>query len=445
MDVHGHLRRRGPVLHLHRQHGGGDIRPALGGGGDQIVFPFRLGSVPSGAGGSGIRPGHCGPVGTGERAGHRPQYHQGSDGGQPVHYPAGGAVQILYQPAGDVHGGFGPGVCRGTESEYWGRQYVGATGVLRNCQPGDPVGVQPAGHDRHGVLRGEALFCEYQTGRHPADFWAPEVYERDGKFYMFFSADWRKNPTNEEENFRIGVAVSDKPTGPFKELADAPLFDPGYPVIDGNLIEDEDGRTYLYYSRCCYKHPVESEIADEAKKKGMFDSVEESWIYGVEVAPDLTHVIGEPVLLLRPPVKLDDAQSEWESRSVTKGEVGRRWTEGSFMLRHNGLYYMMYSANYFGGANYAVGYAVSEHPLGPFEKASNNPVLEKNVEKGGIVTGTGHNSVTWSKDGKQMYCVYHGRTQKTGDERVVFIDKMRINENGLLVVEGPTTDPQSIQ
>ena len=106
---------------------------------------------------------------------------------------------------------------------------------------------------------------------------------------------------------------------------------------------------------------------------------------------------------------------------------------------------MMYSANYFGGANYAVGYAVSEHPLGPFEKASNNPVLEKNVEKGGIVTGTGHNSVTWSKDGKQMYCVYHGRTQKTGDERVVFIDKMRIDENGLLVVEGPTTDPQSVQ
>ena len=88
---------------------------------------------------------------------------------------------------------------------------------------------------------------------------------------------------------------------------------------------------------------------------------------------------------------------------------------------------------------------MSEHTLGPFEKASNNPVLEKNVEKGGIVTGTGHNSVTWSKDGKQMYCVYHGRTQKTGDERVVFIDKMRIDENGLLVVEGPTTDPQSIQ
>ena len=131
-----------------------------------------------------------------------------------------------------------------------------------------------------------------------ANFWAPEVYERGGKFYMLYSADWKENPTNELENFRIGVAVADKPTGPFKELSDKPLFDPGYPVIDGNLIDDEDGRTYLYFSRCCYKHPVESEIAEKAKKEGKFDEIEESWIYGIEVKPDLTEVIGEPVLLL---------------------------------------------------------------------------------------------------------------------------------------------------
>ena len=67
-------------------------------------------------------------------------------------------------------------------------------------------------------------------------------------------------------------------------------------------------------------------------------------------------------------------------------------------------------------------------------------MLQKNVEQGGIVTGTGHNSVTWSKDGKQMYCVYHGYTQKTGSERVVFIDKMGIDENGKLYVEGPTAE-----
>ncbi len=278
-----------------------------------------------------------------------------------------------------------------------------------------------------------------------ANFWAPEVYEKDGKFYMFFSADWRYNPTNEEENFRIGVAVADKPTGPFVELRDKPLFDPGYPVIDGNILQDENGKCFLYYSRCCYKHPVESEIAEEAKRKGLFSEVEESWIYGVEISPDFTQVIGEPVLLLRPPVSLTDKQSEWESRSVTSGEVNRRWTEGSFIFKHNGLYYMMYSANFFGGENYAVGYAVSESPLGPFKKADNNPVLEKNTAKGGIVTGTGHNSITWSKDRKQMYCVYHGRTQKTGEERVVFIDKMHITPEGVLVVDGPTTDIQTIE
>ncbi len=278
-----------------------------------------------------------------------------------------------------------------------------------------------------------------------ANFWAPEVYERNGKFYMLFSADWKENPTDELENFRIGVAVADKPTGPFREVSDKPLFDPGYPAIDGNLLTDSDGRTYLYYSRCCYKHPVESEIATKAKNDGMFDEIEESWIYAVEVKSDLSEIIGEPVLVLRPPVQLDDAQSEWESRSVTTGEVNRRWSEGPFALKQGDTYYLMYSANFFGGKNYAVGYATSKSPFGPFEKSTDNPVLEKNVEKGGIVTGTGHNSVTWSKDGKQMYCVYHARTEKTGDERVVFIDKMKIDEAGHLSIEGPTTDPQTVE
>lgn len=270
------------------------------------------------------------------------------------------------------------------------------------------------------------------------NYWAPEVYERKGKFYMFFSADWKHNPTNELENFRIGVAVSDKPTGPFKEISDKPLFDPGYPIIDANILEFK-GKTYLYYSRCCYKNPVESEVSDWAKKQNLFQTIEESWIYGVEISNDFSTIIGEPVLLLQPPKTMDDKQSEWESRSVTSAEVNRRWTEGSFAFVNKGVIYMMYSANFFGGQNYAVGYATSNHPLGPFNKAENNPVLQKNTDKGGVVTGTGHNSVTWSKNKKTMYCVYHGRTSKTGKKRVVFIDEMTIDKNGLLLVDGPST------
>lgn len=273
-------------------------------------------------------------------------------------------------------------------------------------------------------------------------FWAPEVYERNGRYYLWFSANWKHNPTNEGENFRIGVAVADSPKGPFVEMNGGPVFDPGYPIIDANLyFDDENGKVYLYYSRCCYKNPVESEIADWAKQQGWFDEIEESWVYGVELKADYSRVIGEPVLLLRPPVSLDDKQAEWESRSVTSHEVNRRWTEGSFLFKENGIYYIMYSANFFGGANYAVGYATADNPLGPFVKADNNPVLQKNIDRGGVVTGTGHNMVLTRKDGQKL-CVYHGRTQSTGDKRVVFIDNMEIDGNGKLIVHGPTTKEQ---
>jgi beta-xylosidase len=274
-------------------------------------------------------------------------------------------------------------------------------------------------------------------------YWAPEVYEVNGKFYMFYSAQWKENPNNEEENFRIGVAVADKPTGPFIDMFNKPIFDPGYPIIDANVFFDNDGKLYLYYSRAAYKHPVESEIADLVREKGWFKEIEESWVYGVELKPDFSGVVGEPVLLLQPPVKLNDKQAEWESRSVTSREINRRWTEGSVTFKKDGIYYIMYSANYFGGKHYAVGYATSASPLGPYKKAPNNPVLQKNTEKGGMVTGTGHNSITYSPDGKEMFCVYHGRTTKTGDERVVFIDRMEV-KGGRITVFGPTTTPQKL-
>ncbi len=301
----------------------------------------------------------------------------------------------------------------------------------------------------HWKKEGQVYFHDNKNGwsdpnaKWEGAYWAPEVYEIKGKFYLFYSAQWKENPTNQEENFRIGVAVADKPTGPFIDLNNKPVFDPGYPTIDADVFFDNGGKAYLYYSRVAYTHPVESEIANWARKRGWYKEIEESWVYGVELKPDFSGVIGEPVLLLRPPVKLDDKQSEWESRSVTEHEVNRRWTEGSVTFKKDGIYYIMYSANYFGGQYYAVGYATSRSPLGPFTKASNNPVLQKNTDKGGIVSGTGHNSITYSLDGKEMYCVYHARTTKTGDERVVFIDRMTV-KNGKITVHGPTTTPQPI-
>ena len=274
-------------------------------------------------------------------------------------------------------------------------------------------------------------------------FWAPEVYERDGKYYMFYSANAKDNPTNEGENFKIGVAVADSPAGPFTDFLDRPVFNPPYPIIDANVLFDENGKCYLYFSRCCYKHAVDSEIGDKARKDGFCDEVEDSGGYGVEMSPDFSGVIGEPQLLLAPPTRLDDVQAEWESRSVANKEVNRRWTEGSYIFKSGDKYYMMYSANHYGGKYYAVGYATSDSPLGPFVKSSSNPVLEENVSKGGTVMGTGHNMVVAMPD-SSLYCVYHGRMSSNPGERVVFFDRLEIDSTGVLRVEGPTTTPQTI-
>lgn len=271
-------------------------------------------------------------------------------------------------------------------------------------------------------------------------FWAPEGYEIDGKYYLFFSAQNAPYPWTQAEKFNIGVAVADTPKGPFKLLKDEPIFDPGSPIIDANLFID-DGTPYLTFSRCCYQHPVKSELADWAREKNMFPEIEESWAYGIQLTPDFKNVVGEPTLLIRPSVKLDDQDAEWESRSVTSGEVNRRWTEGTALFKLGDTYYIMYSANFFGGDWYAVGYATSKSPLGPYKKAANNPVLEKNNDNG--VRGVGHGNIFFSPDRSEMYYVYHARTADD-DARKLFIDQMFLEPDGTLRVDGPSVTPKNV-
>ncbi|KOS08172.1 glycoside hydrolase [Flavobacterium akiainvivens] len=280
---------------------------------------------------------------------------------------------------------------------------------------------------------GDVYYGNNTNGWGNGAYWAPEVYEKEGKYYMFYSAQWKDNPNNEKENFKVGVAVANNPLGPFTDLSNKPIFDPGYPIIDANVYF-ENGKAYLYYSRCCYKHAVDSEVSAWAKEKGWYNEIEESWIYGVELKPDFSGIIGQPVVLLKPPVDMNNEHTKWESRSVLAKEANRRWNEGSVLFKDKDVYYMMYSANHFAGEYYAIGYATAQSPLGPFTKSVHNPVLEKN----NIVTGTGHNSIIPDPDGKGWLCIYHGRTEKTGNDRQVFIDRMVIDKNGVLKVEGPT-------
>ena len=90
---------------------------------------------------------------------------------------------------------------------------------------------------------------------------------------------------------------------------------------------------------------------------------------------------------------------------------------------------MTYSANYFGGPDYAVRYATARHPLGPYTKAAENPILQRS----GPITGTGHSCLFRGPDGSLMIC-YHGRTAATGEDRIAFLSPVRITEDGRLHV-----------
>jgi GH43 family beta-xylosidase len=246
-----------------------------------------------------------------------------------------------------------------------------------------------------------------------SDFWAPEVVLYKGKYFMHYSARWGKN-----QSLRIGVATADAPNGPFVDVFNQPMFDFGYAAIDGHVLLDEDGRSYFYYSRDCSENIV--------------DGRHESHLYVAELNDDLVSFKGTPLLIARP-------EQEWETRF----DAEWRWNEGPFVVKHQGRYYLMYSANFYASRNYSVGYAVSENPTGPFVKAAQNPVL---FSPNAAISGPGHNSVTTSLDGKELFIVYHIHTdpEHPSGDRQVSIDRMGFREDGSLYVTGPTNTPQAM-
>ena len=246
-----------------------------------------------------------------------------------------------------------------------------------------------------------------------SDFWAPEVVYYEGKYFLHYSARWQQN-----QSLRIGVAIADSPGGPFIDVSNRPMFDFGYAAIDGHVLLDEDGRKYFYYSRDCSENVV--------------DGRHESHLYVAELDDDLTSLKGEPLLIAKP-------EQEWELRSGPEW----LWNEGPFVLKYDSRYYLMYSANFYASRDYSVGYAVAESPMGPFVKVAHNPILASpNAE----ISGPGHNSVTTSPDGSELFIVYHIHTdaQNPSGDRQVCIDRMGFRKDGSLYIAGPSYTPQPI-
>lgn len=216
--------------------------------------------------------------------------------------------------------------------------------------------------------------------------WAPAVLTANGKYYLFFGA----NDVHQGEVGGIGVAVSDKPEGPYRDALGRPLIQDivnGAQPIDQFVFHDKDtGEYYMYYGGWGHCNMV-------------------------RLAKDLLSL-----------VPFDDGD-------IYKDVTPENYVEGPFMLKRKGKYYFMWSEGGWGGPNYSVAYAISDSPFGPFKRVGK--ILQQDPD---VATGAGHHSVIKGKGRDEYYIVYHRRPLgDTGrDHRVTCIDRLYFEKDGTI-------------
>ena len=216
--------------------------------------------------------------------------------------------------------------------------------------------------------------------------WAPSITEKDGKYYLFFGAN---DIQNDQQYGGIGIAVSDKPEGPFKDYLGKPLIDKfhnGAQPIDQFVFKDIDSTYYLIYGG--WRH------CNIAKLNSDFTGF----------------------------VRFDDG-------SVFKEITPAGYVEGSFMFYKNGRYYFMWSEGGWTGPDYSVAYAVSKSPFGPFKRIGK--ILQQDST---VATGAGHHSIIHVPNTNDWFIVYHRRPlgETDGNHRETCIDKMTFDKNGFI-------------
>ncbi len=226
--------------------------------------------------------------------------------------------------------------------------------------------------------------------------WAPCIIEKGKgkkyKYYYYFTAAQK-----------IGVAVADNPTGPFKDsgnplIAEKPAGVRGGQEIDPDVFQDPvSGKCYLYWGN--------------------------GYLAVAELNKDMVSIKKETLQTIK---------------------VDRTFREGTYVFYRKGIYYFMWSDDDTRSPNYKVRYGMSKSPVGPLEIPANNIVIAKAPEKG--IYGTGHNSVLQIPGKDEWYIVYHRFPYpdgiKMGDaagfHREVCIDKMEFNEDGTIKQVDPT-------
>ena len=173
-----------------------------------------------------------------------------------------------------------------------------------------------------------------------------DVAEKDGKYYMYFPLK------DQNDIFRIGVAISDRPEGPF-----IPQPDPmrGSYSIDPAVLNDGDGNYYMYFGGL-WGGQLQRYRDNKALESGAtFPADNEPSIPGrvAKLSVDMLQFAEEPKAV----VILDE-----NGQPLTAGDNERRFFEASWMHKYNGKYYFSYSS----GDTHRLCYAIGDNPYGPF-------------------------------------------------------------------------------
>lgn len=175
--------------------------------------------------------------------------------------------------------------------------------------------------------------------------WDCDCTCKDGKYYMYFPLK------DQTDIFRIGVAVADKPEGPFIAQPD-PMK--GSYSIDPAILDDGDGNYYMYFGGL-WGGQLQRYKNNKALECAEFPADNEPAIPSriAKLADNMLEFAEEP----RPVVILDK-----DGKPLTAGDNNRRFFEASWVHKYNGKYYFSYST----GDTHQLCYAIGDNPYGPF-------------------------------------------------------------------------------
>ena len=218
-------------------------------------------------------------------------------------------------------------------------------------------------------------------------YWAPEVAARDGKFFMYYAAD-----------MRLRIATADTPRGPFRDVGRELFPDEPFSIDAHPFRDPKDGQWYLFFA------------------KDFFDDRAGTGTAVVPLADDMMTPLAPPRVVVR-------ATADWQIYERNRHWYDRNWetwhtVEGPFVVAHGGRYFCLYSGGRWETADYGVGFAVADHPLGPWkdEWGHLGPTVVRGRE--GEVLGPGHNSVVLGPDDRTAYVVYHAWDPKKTARRM---------------------------